>query len=149
MSMISKSLAYGGPSLLVSAVRLPASPTLSQLPWPCRSRPRPSHQPLCQELEVVPSPPSGEGPDDYIRLGPSATPSTRKRPVQISTVSSPIISSLHGKYAPEDNGCSHRTPTCGPAQPIHTDDTYTQHSQAACSNPPNRQITHVSSVNCQ
>ena len=45
----------------------------------------------------------GESPDDYIRSDLSATPPTRKRPVQLSTVSSSIILSLHGKCTPEDN----------------------------------------------
>ena len=56
MSIRSTSLAYAGPSLPVSAIRLQYLPTLSQLPWPCRSRSRPSGQPLCQELAEVLSP---------------------------------------------------------------------------------------------
>ncbi len=96
------SLAYGGPSLPVSAVRLPASSNIVSTPLALSIALLASRQPLCQELAEVPSPHPGEGPDDYIRSDLSATPPTRKRPVQISTVSSSIIS-LHGKCAPEDN----------------------------------------------
>ena len=78
-------LAYGtsGPQPSV-----PANPNMASTPWAWRLRSRPSHQPLCQESVPVPSLPSGEGPDDHIRSGPSATPPTRKKPVHMSTVSS-------------------------------------------------------------
>ena len=104
MSMSSKSLAYGAPSLLVSAVRLPASPNVVSTPLALSIALSAIPPPLYHEPAGIPSPPSGEGPDDYIRSGPSSTPPTRKRPVQISTVSSSIISPLHGRCAPEDNG---------------------------------------------
>jgi len=104
MSTYSKSVAYGDPSLLVSAVRLPASPKVVSTP-------------LALSIALLAIPPTavsgtcgssftafGEGPDDHIRSGPSATPPTRKKPAQISTASSSIISFLYGKCAPEDNG---------------------------------------------
>ena len=106
MSRRSTSLAYGVLSLLVSTVRSPASPNVVSTS-------------LALSVALLAIPPTAvsgscdnsctvfeEGPDDHIRSGPSATPPTRKRPVPVSTVSSSIISSLHGKCAPEDNGVS-------------------------------------------
>ncbi len=73
MSAHSKSVAYGALPYRSRLSDCLHPPTLSQLPWPSRSRSQPSHQPLSQELAEVPAPPSGEGPDDHIRSGPSAT----------------------------------------------------------------------------
>ena len=106
MSRRSTSLAYGVLPLLVSTVRLPASPNVVSTSLALSIALLAIPPTAVQDAAKIRAPSSREGPDDHIRSGPSAAPPTRNRPVPVSTVSSSIISSLHGKCAPEDNGVS-------------------------------------------
>src|SRR5438874_4939038 len=77
---------------------------LSQLPWSRRLHPWPSLRPLFQTAEELPSAPSAKCPEDPIHSNLSTTPPTRKRPVQLLTVSPFIIPCLHGQCGQADIG---------------------------------------------